>query len=145
MYSYQSRDLPFLPQFHRTTQDLKNHARNSPRAWREPQECESSFSPLLSRSPFQGMVAVSGSLSVLLDSIICALGPLACLTTQLPELNGCPKQVLVSFLVSWDFGGQTPWEPERPCLNEPCQAQAHKASWIQRCHRLSPHEHDTEC
>lgn len=42
------------------------------------------------------MVAVSGSLSVLLDSIICALGPLACLTTQLPELNGCPKQVLVS-------------------------------------------------
>uniref|UniRef100_A0A8C8SDW7 High mobility group protein 2-like 1 n=1 Tax=Pelusios castaneus TaxID=367368 RepID=A0A8C8SDW7_9SAUR len=45
----------------------------------------------------EGMVAVSGSLSVLLDSIICALGPLACLTTQLPELNGCPKQVLVSF------------------------------------------------
>ncbi|NXI66725.1 HMGX4 protein, partial [Anseranas semipalmata] len=42
----------------------------------------------------EGMVAVSGSLSVLLDSIICALGPLACLTTQLPELNGCPKQVL---------------------------------------------------
>ncbi|KFP73042.1 HMG domain-containing protein 4, partial [Acanthisitta chloris] len=42
----------------------------------------------------EGMVAVSGSLSVLLDSIICALGPLACLTTQLPELNGCPKHVL---------------------------------------------------
>ncbi|XP_025062653.1 HMG domain-containing protein 4 isoform X1 [Alligator sinensis] len=42
----------------------------------------------------EGMVAVSGSLSVLLDSIICALGPLTCLTTQLPELNGCPKQVL---------------------------------------------------
>ena len=57
---------------------------------------------------FQGMVAVSGSLSVLLDSIICALGPLACLTTQLPELNGCPKQVLVSFLVSWDLGGARP-------------------------------------
>uniref|UniRef100_A0A8B9ENK5 HMG-box containing 4 n=1 Tax=Anser cygnoides TaxID=8845 RepID=A0A8B9ENK5_ANSCY len=49
----------------------------------------------------EGMVAVSGSLSVLLDSIICALGPLACLTTQLPELNGCPKQVLVSSL--WVF------------------------------------------
>ncbi|NXH22506.1 HMGX4 protein, partial [Bucco capensis] len=46
----------------------------------------------------EGMVAVSGSLSVLLDSIICALGPLACLTTQLPELNGCPKHVLVSVL-----------------------------------------------
>ncbi|NXN96648.1 HMGX4 protein, partial [Rhinopomastus cyanomelas] len=46
----------------------------------------------------EGMVAVSGSLSVLLDSIICALGPLTCLTTQLPELNGCPKHVLVSSL-----------------------------------------------
>ncbi|NWU89957.1 HMGX4 protein, partial [Upupa epops] len=42
----------------------------------------------------EGMVAVSGSLSVLLDSIICALGPLTCLTAQLPELNGCPKHVL---------------------------------------------------
>ncbi|CAO2611330.1 HMG domain-containing protein 4 [Lemmus lemmus] len=46
----------------------------------------------------EGMVAVSGSLSVLLDSIICALGPLACLTTQLPELNGCPRQVLSNTL-----------------------------------------------
>ncbi|NXL91059.1 HMGX4 protein, partial [Alectura lathami] len=46
----------------------------------------------------EGMVAVSGSLSVLLDSIICALGPLACLTTQLPELNGCPKHVLANTL-----------------------------------------------
>ncbi|KAM9390434.1 HMG domain-containing protein 4 [Phaethornis superciliosus] len=46
----------------------------------------------------EGMVAVSGSLSVLLDSIICALGPLACLTTQLPELNGCPKHVLSNTL-----------------------------------------------
>ncbi|NXT26343.1 HMGX4 protein, partial [Syrrhaptes paradoxus] len=46
----------------------------------------------------EGMVAVSGSLSVLLDSIICALGPLTCLTAQLPELNGCPKHVLVSSL-----------------------------------------------
>ncbi|XP_060101531.1 HMG domain-containing protein 4 isoform X2 [Heteronotia binoei] len=50
----------------------------------------------------EGMVAVSGSLSVLLDSIICALGPLACLTSQLPELNGCPKHVLVSYV---DFLG----------------------------------------
>ncbi|XP_066490136.1 HMG domain-containing protein 4 isoform X2 [Tiliqua scincoides] len=46
----------------------------------------------------EGMVAVSGSLSVLLDSIICALGPLACLTSQLPELNGCPKSVLSNTL-----------------------------------------------
>ncbi|NXS11754.1 HMGX4 protein, partial [Neodrepanis coruscans] len=46
----------------------------------------------------EGMVAVSGSLSVLLDSIICALGPLACLTTQLPELNGCPKHLLSNTL-----------------------------------------------
>ncbi|KAJ7330157.1 hypothetical protein JRQ81_016331 [Phrynocephalus forsythii] len=46
----------------------------------------------------EGMVAVSGSLSVLLDSIICALGPLTCLTSQLPELNGCPKHVLSNTL-----------------------------------------------
>uniref|UniRef100_A0A803VIH5 High mobility group protein 2-like 1 n=1 Tax=Ficedula albicollis TaxID=59894 RepID=A0A803VIH5_FICAL len=51
----------------------------------------------------EGMVAVSGSLSVLLDSIICALGPLTCLTTQLPELNGCPKHVLVSSLWLFSF------------------------------------------
>lgn len=43
----------------------------------------------------QGMVAVSGSLSVLLDSILCALGPLTCLTAQIPQLNGCPRNVLV--------------------------------------------------
>lgn len=46
---------------------------------------------------FQGMVAVSGSLSVLLDSILCALGPLTCLTAQIPQLNGCPRNVLVTF------------------------------------------------
>ncbi|KAF5905037.1 HMG box-containing protein 4-like isoform X2, partial [Clarias magur] len=42
----------------------------------------------------EGMVTVSGSLSVLLDSVLCALGPLACLTAQVPELNGCPPHVL---------------------------------------------------
>ncbi|XP_065314363.1 hybrid signal transduction histidine kinase A-like isoform X2 [Gordionus sp. m RMFG-2023] len=31
-----------------------------------------------------GQIAVQGSLSVLLDSLICALGPLMCLTSQLP-------------------------------------------------------------
>lgn len=43
------------------------------------------------------MVAVSGSLSVLLDSILCALGPLTCLTAQVPQLNGCPRNVLVGY------------------------------------------------
>uniref|UniRef100_A0AAZ3PE09 HMG box domain containing 4a n=1 Tax=Oncorhynchus tshawytscha TaxID=74940 RepID=A0AAZ3PE09_ONCTS len=46
----------------------------------------------------EGMVAVSGSLSVLLDSILCALGPLTCLTAQIPQLNGCPRQVLSNTL-----------------------------------------------
>ncbi|KAM4535577.1 HMG domain-containing protein 4a [Fundulus diaphanus] len=46
----------------------------------------------------EGMVAVSGSLSVLLDSILCALGPLACLTAQIPQLNGCPRNVLSNTL-----------------------------------------------
>ncbi|XP_060882881.1 HMG domain-containing protein 4a isoform X1 [Labrus mixtus] len=46
----------------------------------------------------EGMVAVSGSLSVLLDSILCALGPLTCLTAQIPKLNGCPRNVLSNTL-----------------------------------------------
>uniref|UniRef100_A0A1A8BVS5 HMG box domain containing 4 n=2 Tax=Nothobranchius kadleci TaxID=1051664 RepID=A0A1A8BVS5_NOTKA len=46
----------------------------------------------------EGMVAVSGSLSVLLDSILCALGPLTCLTAQIPQLNGCPRHVLSNTL-----------------------------------------------
>ncbi|XP_035470690.1 HMG domain-containing protein 4a isoform X1 [Scophthalmus maximus] len=46
----------------------------------------------------EGMVAVSGSLSVLLDSILCALGPLTCLTAQIPQLNGCPRNVLSNTL-----------------------------------------------
>lgn len=37
----------------------------------------------------RGLIAVQGSLSVLLDSLLCAVGPLMCLTTQVPELNGC--------------------------------------------------------
>lgn len=49
-------------------------------------------------SLWQGMVAVSGSLSVLLDSILCALGPLTCLTAQIPQLNGCPRNVLVQYI-----------------------------------------------
>ncbi|XP_066519693.1 HMG box-containing protein 4-like isoform X2 [Hoplias malabaricus] len=46
----------------------------------------------------EGMVTVSGSLSVLLDSVLCALGPLACLTAQVPELNGCPPHILSNTL-----------------------------------------------
>lgn len=46
----------------------------------------------------EGMVTVSGSLSVLLDAMLCALGPLACLTTQVPELNGCPNHILAKTL-----------------------------------------------
>lgn len=46
----------------------------------------------------EGMVTVSGSLSVLLDSVLCALGPLVCLTTQVSELNGCPHHLLSNTL-----------------------------------------------
>lgn len=37
----------------------------------------------------KGMIAVQGSLSVLLDSFVCACGPLLCLTQQVPGLDGC--------------------------------------------------------
>lgn len=47
---------------------------------------------------FQGQIAVSGSLSVLLDSLLCALGPLMCLTQQVPELDSCPQEQLSSTL-----------------------------------------------
>lgn len=46
----------------------------------------------------RGQIAVSGSLSVLLDSLLCALGPLLCLTQQVPETNGCPPEQLVKIL-----------------------------------------------
>ncbi|XP_035789889.1 HMG box-containing protein 4-like [Anopheles albimanus] len=35
----------------------------------------------------EGQIAVSGSLSVLLDSLICSLGPLMCLTLQIPGIE----------------------------------------------------------
>lgn len=38
----------------------------------------------------QGLV-VQGSLSLLLDSMVCALGPLMCLTNQVPELDSIPE------------------------------------------------------
>ncbi|RUS84475.1 hypothetical protein EGW08_007771 [Elysia chlorotica] len=41
----------------------------------------------------KGMIAVQGSLSVLLDSLLCACGPLLCLTQQVPHMDGCDPLV----------------------------------------------------
>lgn len=46
----------------------------------------------------EGQIAVSGSLSVLLDSFLCALGPLMCLTQQIPEVNGAQSETLSGIL-----------------------------------------------
>ncbi|KAL5022617.1 hypothetical protein ScPMuIL_001772 [Solemya velum] len=46
----------------------------------------------------KGMIAVQGSLSVLLDSMLCACGPLVCLTSQVPELDGCSQQTHLNTL-----------------------------------------------
>ncbi|KAF0309901.1 HMG domain-containing protein 4 [Amphibalanus amphitrite] len=45
-----------------------------------------------------GQIAVSGSLSVLLDSLLCALVPLVALTKQVPELDGCDDRDLIKTL-----------------------------------------------
>ncbi|XP_076463193.1 uncharacterized protein LOC143295402 [Babylonia areolata] len=39
----------------------------------------------------KGLIAVQGSLSVLLDSMLCACGPLLALTHQVPGLDGCSE------------------------------------------------------
>lgn len=39
----------------------------------------------------KGLIAVQGSLSVLLDSLLCACGPLMALTQQVPGLDGCSE------------------------------------------------------
>ncbi|XP_027139441.1 uncharacterized protein hmgxb4b isoform X4 [Larimichthys crocea] len=44
------------------------------------------------------MVSVPGSLSLLLDSLLCALAPLICLTTEIPELRSCTQHTLSSTL-----------------------------------------------
>ncbi|CAG0913544.1 unnamed protein product [Notodromas monacha] len=36
----------------------------------------------------QGPIAVSGSVSVLLDALLCSIGPLLCLTQELPVMRG---------------------------------------------------------
>ncbi|XP_055312835.1 HMG box-containing protein 4 [Sitodiplosis mosellana] len=48
----------------------------------------------------EGQITVSGSLSVLLDSLLCSLGPLMCLTTIIPEVDepGHLKDTLVNIL-----------------------------------------------
>ncbi|MED6243349.1 hypothetical protein ATANTOWER_018753 [Ataeniobius toweri] len=43
-------------------------------------------------------VCMSSSLSLLLDSLLCALAPLMCLTTQIPELASCTEHALASTL-----------------------------------------------
>lgn len=45
-----------------------------------------------------GQIAISGTFSVLLDSLLCALGPLMCLTQQLPETNGARPETLSQML-----------------------------------------------
>ena len=42
----------------------------------------------------EGQIAVSGSMSVLLDSLLCAMGPLICLTQHVPELDGASDDTL---------------------------------------------------
>ncbi|XP_047494630.1 HMG box-containing protein 4-like isoform X1 [Penaeus chinensis] len=47
----------------------------------------------------EGQIAVSGSLSVLLDSMLCVLGPLTCLTAQVEEIRGAvPEPTLMNIL-----------------------------------------------
>ncbi|XP_027872683.1 uncharacterized protein hmgxb4b isoform X6 [Xiphophorus couchianus] len=43
-------------------------------------------------------VCMSGSLSLFLDTLLCALAPLMCLTTQIPELTSCTEHTLASTL-----------------------------------------------
>lgn len=47
----------------------------------------------------EGQIAVSGSLSVLLDSLLCSLGPLMCLTASIPQIPN-DKNKLKDNLVS---------------------------------------------
>ncbi|XP_015601259.1 HMG box-containing protein 4 isoform X2 [Cephus cinctus] len=46
----------------------------------------------------EGQIAVSGSLSVLLDSLLCALGPLICLTQQVSGTDGANPETLSQML-----------------------------------------------
>lgn len=46
----------------------------------------------------EGRMAISGSMSLLMDSFLCALGPLICLTSHVSELNACPQELLTHIL-----------------------------------------------
>lgn len=46
----------------------------------------------------EGQITVSGSLPLLLDSLLCALGPLLCLTQQIPEMDGAEPDDLSAIL-----------------------------------------------
>uniref|UniRef100_A0A146M0P8 HMG box-containing protein 4 n=1 Tax=Lygus hesperus TaxID=30085 RepID=A0A146M0P8_LYGHE len=46
----------------------------------------------------EGQIAVSGSFSVLLDSLLCVLAPLMCLTQQVPQMNVIPQEQLSSLM-----------------------------------------------
>ncbi|XP_033479168.2 uncharacterized protein hmgxb4b isoform X3 [Epinephelus lanceolatus] len=46
----------------------------------------------------QKMISMSSSLSLLLDSLLCALAPLICLSAQIPELRSCTQHTLASAL-----------------------------------------------
>jgi high mobility group protein 2-like 1 len=46
----------------------------------------------------EGQITVSGSLPLLLDSLLCAVGPLLCLTQQIPEMNGADSENLSTIL-----------------------------------------------
>ena len=46
----------------------------------------------------EGQITVSGSLPLLLDSLLCAVSPLLCLTQQIPEMNGADPDILSSTL-----------------------------------------------
>merc|ERR1719150_3648397 len=46
----------------------------------------------------EGQIAVSGSLSVLLDSLLCAMGPLLCLTQTVPQLDGAEPATINQIL-----------------------------------------------
>lgn len=43
---------------------------------------------------FKGQIDVNGSVSVLLDSLLCALGPLICLTQQVTELDANSQETM---------------------------------------------------
>lgn len=46
----------------------------------------------------EGQMAVSGTVPVLLDTLLCALGSMVCLTQQVVELNGASPETLSSIL-----------------------------------------------